>query len=143
MKMIKKGTLLAHTLIFVFGAVALAACTQPPNPTPPAAPSVSNKTSTPQPIPTQLPTTTQKPTDTAPETEPQVILLRGMEGCEQDLKILANQPVQLHYGVWGSLGKAYAENASDLLEIRSNNRRRKNRGEQTAPHKGPDPSLRC
>ena len=70
------------------------------------------------PIPTKTPTLTPIPTATPlPTPEPQVILLRGATGCEREHDIIANSPVQLHYGVWGSVGKAYAESAWDLLEI--------------------------
>jgi len=61
-------------------------------------------------IPTQTPTTTPTP-------KPQIILLRGVQGCAHEQKVNAHNPIQLHYGVWGSVGKAFAEASWDLLDI--------------------------
>jgi len=76
-----------------------------------------NSTSVPTEItPTLTPSPSHTPTYT-PTPEPQVILLRGAPGCEREQNIIANNPIQLHYGVWGSLGKAYAEGSWDLLDL--------------------------
>lgn len=75
-------------------------------------------TITPMPPPTLTPTQIPSHTPTStPTPEPQVILLRGAQGCDREHNIIANSPIQLHYGVWGSVGKAYAEGSWDLLDI--------------------------
>lgn len=115
--MTKNRTLLAQTIITAIVSAALSACGPSQISAPTAAPAEIIVDPTLQRTPTLLHTATEKPSELVPKPEPQVILLRGVEGCEQDLKITANQPIQLHYGVWGSLGKAYAEAAWDSLDI--------------------------
>jgi hypothetical protein len=44
-------------------------------------------------------------------------LLRGVSGCASAQDVAADSPIQLHYGVWGSVGEAYAEASLDLMEI--------------------------
>ncbi len=95
---------IAQTVIYVLGLVILSACGQPRLATPSTTPTAAIETST------------TNPTYT-PALEPQVVLLRGAQGCEREQNIIANSPVQLHYGVWGSIGKAYAEASWDLIDI--------------------------
>jgi len=64
-------------------------------------------TDTPQPTPTE----TLEPT---PTPEPQIVFLRDAPGCDLQHDIIANSPIELHYGGWGSLNKAYAEGSWDL-----------------------------
>ncbi len=68
---------------------------------------------------TPMPSSTSAPIEITPTPipEPQVVLLRGAKECEREQNIIANSPIQLHYGVWGSVGKAYAEGSWDLLDI--------------------------
>ena len=68
---------------------------------------------------TPMPSSTSAPIEITPTPipEPQVVLLRGAKECEREQNIIANSPIQLHYGVWGSVGKAYSEGSWDLLDI--------------------------
>jgi hypothetical protein len=113
----KKRIPMTQTVIWLLGLVILSACEQsrytPPTITPTAA------IETPPPTTTQIAaveTPSPNPTFT-PAPEPQVVLLRGAQGCELDQNIIANSPVQLHYGVWGSIGKDYAEASWDLIDV--------------------------
>ena len=121
----KARNLITQTVIFVFGLVILSACEQQQFTMPTTAPTATieafaqnpTSTSTPTEIaPTLTPQPSHTPTYT-PTPEPQVILLRGAPGCEREQNIIANSPVQLHYGVWGSIGKAYADASWDLIDI--------------------------
>jgi hypothetical protein len=116
--------LISQTAILVFGLIILSACEQQftkpaiaPTATveaygqnPPSASATKEVAPTPTPKPSHIPTYTPTP-------DPQLILLRGAPGCEHEQNIFANSRVQLHYGVWGSVGKAYAEGSWDLLDI--------------------------
>ena len=85
-----------------------------------AATSTPIPSSTPTSTNTPNPTLTSSPSPTAshtPTPEPQVVLLRGAKGCDREHNIIANSPIPLHYGVWGSVGKAYAEGSWDILDI--------------------------
>jgi hypothetical protein len=116
--MFMKRIILICSVTIILGAGILSGCG-------PSSEELAVSSDTPKPTPTSLPTEipptiTPSPSLTptyTPTPEPQVILLRGAKGCEREHDIIANSPVQLHYGVWGSLGKAYAEAAWDLLEI--------------------------
>lgn len=78
---------------------------------------ISNSTSAPKEItPALTPSPTNTPTYT-PTREPQIVLLRGAPGCESEQNIIANRPIELHYGVWGSIGREFAEGSWDLLDI--------------------------
>ena len=121
----KARNLIIQTVIFVFGLVILSACEQQQFTMPTTAPTATIEAPAQNPsstsAPTEMaPTLTPKPSHTptyTPTPEPQVILLRGAPGCERDQNIFANSPIQLHYGVWGSVGKVYAEGSWDLLDI--------------------------
>lgn len=114
-----------YLLVVAVVLVALPACAsetqQPPTPTPvPSSPTlIPSSTSTPTEIPPTLtPSPSPAPTFTS-TPEPQFILLRGASasGCKREHSVVANKPIRLHYGVWGSVGKEYADNAWDLLDI--------------------------
>jgi hypothetical protein len=102
----------AQTVMFVCGLLILSAC-EPQSPTPTTSPATA--------IESSAPTTasTSPPTEIAPQPtlEPQVILLRGVAGCESEQDIVADNPIQLHYGVWGSVGEEYAEASWELMDI--------------------------
>jgi hypothetical protein len=104
--------LTTQTVIFVSGLVILSACGQQVA-TQTIAPTSTIEASTPTPASTSTPTEIAS----APTPEPQVILLRGVTGCESEQDIVANSPIQLHYGVWGSVGEAYAEGSWGLMDI--------------------------
>ncbi len=117
----KASNLTTQTVIFVFGLVILSACEQQVT-TQTTAPTAAIEASAPNPASTSTPTAiapTSAPTAIAPTPtpEPQVILFRGVPGCESEQDIVANSPIQLHYGVWGSVGEAYAEASWDLMDI--------------------------
>ena len=121
----KQGNLITQTVIFVFGLVILYACEGQgftrPTTTPTATVEASAQKPTSTSAPAEIaPTLTPKPSHTPTYThtpETQVILLRGAPGCEREHEVLADSPIQLHYGVWGSLGRAYAEGSWELLDI--------------------------
>jgi hypothetical protein len=53
----------------------------------------------------------------APTPEPQVVILRGVSGCASDQNVYGDNPIQVHYGIWGSIGKSAAEAAWDNLNV--------------------------
>lgn len=110
--MIKASDLITRTMTLVAGLVILSACEQQIS-TQITAPTAAIEASAP------TPTSTSTPIEVAPTPtpEPQVILLRGVTGCESEQDIVADNPIQLHYGVWGSVGEAYAEASRDLMDI--------------------------
>jgi len=71
-------------------------------------PTETRSTHTPTPTPSQT---------NAPAPEPQSILLRGVQGCPQEQTVTAFNPIQIHYGPWGSIGRPFAEASLDLIDI--------------------------
>ncbi len=110
--------------LLLIGLLLIVACTSAqPEPTstpePPTEPPPPTDTSTPTELPstaTATPSPSHTPTFT-PTPEPQIVFLRGAKGCDREHEIIANSPIQLHYGVWGSYGKWYAEASWDLLDV--------------------------
>jgi hypothetical protein len=98
----------AEELAVTFVAQTAAAATDTPKPTPTPTPTEIPPTFTPS--PSHTPTFTPTP-------EPQVVFLRPVRGCDLEHDIIANSPIELHYGAWGSLNKAYAEGSWDLLDF--------------------------
>lgn len=126
-EMDKASNLIAQTATIVFELMLLAACQQQAS-TQATAPTdfievyTPTPRSTPAPIdiaPTPTLRSSPTPTEIDPTSvlEPQVVLLRGVQGCESEQDIVANNPIQLHYGVWGSVGEAYAEASWDLIDV--------------------------
>jgi hypothetical protein len=95
----------AEELAVTFVAQTAAAATDTPKPTPTPTPTEIPPTFTPS--PSHTPTFTPTP-------EPQIVFLRDAPGCDLQHDIIANSPIELHYGAWGSLNKAYAEGSWDL-----------------------------
>ncbi|MBN1267306.1 MAG: hypothetical protein JXA25_17580 [Anaerolineales bacterium] len=125
--MLVKQQLHFWSLILFAGAAILGSCTSlyvkptagsddrfdlstsdTPNPRSTIPPTETRSTHTPTPTPSQ--TTALAPT-------PQSILLRGVQGCPQEQTVIAFNPIQLHYGAWGSVGQSFAGTSLDLIDI--------------------------
>lgn len=113
----KASTNLLRMAIGVLVLVLCSACGRskpaPPTPSPTAATETLSSTTTPT---ATVVTPSPSPTFT-PGPEPQIVLLRGAPGCEREHRITPNSPVQLHYGIWGSTSRDYAEASWDSIEV--------------------------
>lgn len=103
---------IARIGLFILLALSLPACEQPTaaqTQVPPSGAEPSQPSSTSTPGPSEEPPLAS--------VEPQVIMLRGVEGCESEHEVVSDSPIELHYGVWGSMGEEYAEVSWEQIDI--------------------------
>jgi hypothetical protein len=104
MAMKRKRRSILLVVVMLLGSIGLAACGRSEIAEPTATPTTAVEVSSPDPTST-------------PGPEPQIVLLRGAPGCDRTADLIADSPIQLHYGVWGSLDQAHAEASWPLIDV--------------------------